>query len=354
MKRSLMSWGAAVLLLTATLSGCGQRPSPQPDPAKEDGAPPSESTQVQPAADPWEGFVTQMEAQGVPFENLHTLENMGFSREEIMQMSAEEVTGKKEDILEGMKQGKIETLKQMAAAPETVRTEEQFVYTDSTGTERLSLVEQSIQSIGSSEPFGFTGYLSGGTVPIAYAFAFEPDGTAILMTYNDHLDQKEYTVTDIYEHPLFYHFTDRKELFFTIPKEIKTFAEKTPIEGYAAGEDLDGAALTAQQAIDAARETDAALDAQNARGGLHLNVYGAVVPETSLSDLPELAAEVTGACDIEGTRFYKVAMPSSAETPAVLDDVYYVSEDGQIVFLESMVAGELIPIGCKDLKHIPL
>ena len=276
-------------------------------------------------------------------------------------MSAAEIKAELENIRTLRKENLIELLKEMIDDPEMVEQDEQFVFTSHlNNTKGLDRIEKCIQNIQANEWGSFTGYISGGTVPFSYHLEFEPNGSVSLMTYNDHLGLKEYIITDIYEHKLFYHFTDGQELLFSIPKVIYTFEAKTPVSGYIAGEDLGADAstpdpLTAQQAAAMAAETEAAMNALAAR---RINVYGAVIPEDITAEASEISTKVMDAVQIHQTRFYKVGVFQQQEDLSLPDtlasSVYYISVKGDIIFLESMVAGELIPIGYKDIQHFQI
>lgn len=270
--------------------------------------------------------------------------------------------GKTPEIQKPGQNDKAARFKAMLANRESVEKDDRYVYT-ANGTERIGLVEQFMWNVERNKPGRLTGYLAGGTVPIAYEFTYTPDSGVLFLSYNDHLGLNEYAVTDIYEHPLFYHFTDNKEFYFSIPKADFVFSAKTPIEGYVAGMDLKAGGpalnpLTAQQAIDTAIETDAALDVYFENGGSYCG-YGIIVPETIASDADvSKPGKIADAVSIQGARYYKVIIPpnpdliNAGDMHMVPEDIYYVSADDSTIFLESMVAGELVPIGYKDVQHL--
>ena len=359
----------SLIAFVALLSGCSRQSSIGHAGSLEGGsssaetASQSEETSI-PEDSPensWEHFVAEMERQEVDAEDLLTLENAGISREEMMQMSATEIAEKIENLQSVLQQNKIDLLAQILEDRAEAKADERFVYSDSNGTERLYLVEQCIKDIQANEGTGFIGCMSGGTVPLAYEVAYKPEGQVMLMTYDDVSGLKEYLVAGIYDHPLFYHFTDHMDLHFSIPKTGYTFAQKIPVEGYRAGEDLESDdsldPLTAQQAIDRAAETRESMKVyQESMQRQNINIFGEVIPETVTVDVPVTPAKVVGAVAINDDRYYKIAFFENQNDldreDAIPVDVYYVSADGDIVFLESMVAGELIPIGYKGVSNI--
>ncbi len=222
-------------------------------------------------------------------------------------------------------------------------TTEGIVLTWNGDYKNLNLLDDALTNVTNEKDAVIKGFLNGATSPIAYKFTFE-NGVAKMSTrlYSNE-SAVTFNVTDIYEHELFYHFTNGRDLFFSIPKWNYTHAEKTPVAELEQDKKL----------IDVVLKTHAALSDYNQSIG-HQNgdLYGEIVPsEISVTVPSNVTGKIIEAAMINGEKYYKVEVSESGN-----EYFYYISENGETVFSVSMVAGELIPVsyGNGIVEHIKL
>ena len=228
-----------------------------------------------------------------------------------------------------------------------------LVYADSSGVLRLELVEELISAIKQNEQKSIAGFMYGYTVPIVFELAYEPDS---LLTYTQYIPLKEgvqaasSAITAVYETELFFYFTNFSGTYFSISKVSS--AEEQPVEGYQPGSDLDGALVTASQAVEAANQIRSLLYGYIAHTnendlGNPMSAHGLFIPD-DYSDKAEqlvdtgLRGVAEGAASISGELFYLI---SFYDDNGSLQDAYYINaQDSGLIYSISMADGGLSPI----------
>ncbi len=305
----------------------------------------------------WDEFVTAMEKQGVSYDEIHSIESSGLSRQEIMRMTAEEIKNHLTQIAEIIRQNKENLAREMLADWKAVKNDPQFVFTDYYGTTGIDLVQQCIASIKANDWGSVTGYMFGSTIAFVYDIVYEPDGAITLTRYAamPELVVERRVVTDIYETAMFFQFTDQKEFYFSIPKV--SFANVEEIKDYQADGDIKNAPISAIKAKEAVITLSGLFSAylgytyENNLGN-PINSYGVIIPADFSSQVTATHSQTAvadGAAIINGTPYYKVAFYQDGSFGG---DMYYIdSENARNVFCVSMVDGNLIPIAYKDVEH---
>ncbi len=94
----------------------------------------------------WDQFVQEMADENISESDLHTIENTGFSKEAIMEMTPEEINELLAMIRAHADQFKIDTALEVLTNPEEAKNDEQFVFCNGKSTARLELVEEWLEA----------------------------------------------------------------------------------------------------------------------------------------------------------------------------------------------------------------
>lgn len=241
------------------------------------------------------------------YETIHTLENGGMPREEIMNMSPESIRNKLAEIESVILQNKVELAKELLADWEIAKNDSQFVYSDFEGSTSLQHVDDIIDSVKANDWGSFTGLLVGDTIPVVYEIACRPDGQLLLTRYSgmEEVEVRQSAITDVFTTETFYHFTNQKDVFFSIPRVALTETEE--VDGYP-NDSVFKATVTAKQAEEKAAQISALLQAYfsyvwERDGGNAMNGYGIVIPHgfaSQAANEPDREAVADGTARILG------------------------------------------------------
>lgn len=309
---------------------------------------------------PWDGFLKEMEPQGIGNEAIETLENNGMAREEIMSMSSGEIENKLAEIEAAIQQNKMELAKEMLADWSGIKKDSRFVYSDTDGSTNLHLVEKLIDSIKANEAGSLQGMFLG-TIPVAYELSYEPNGELLFTRYSgwEEIAVSQIAITDIYITDTFYEFKNEEGFGLSITKVPLTAVEL--VEGYPNGSDFH-AVVPQKQAEETMVYIDTLLNGyidymrekydRDVMGG-----FGMIIPEGFTAQAAmdtDRTVVVDGTARILGQDYYRVCY---YEDGAFSGTAYYINgeePEAGTVFLVSMADGSLYPVCYKHITHLPV
>ena len=297
----------------------------------------------------WEKFIEENEKQGVNKEDIHTLENIGYTRMEIIKLSSDDIKNKIIEINKTILNNQKEEIKYMLSDSEHIKNHPDMVITNMyevKGTRNQERVEEFIENTKNGKRDHFLGIMYSEPVILNYAlFQDDLNGKCILIKcikIKDECKYEEYEIKNIYSNEFFWNFTDNDKISLSIPKTDITYAEKNEISNYKTEENIGK--ITAKEAILKAEKT--ASDMKNVNLS---SIYGIVIPKT-IQDLNEISfeGEILGAYELNGEKYYQVKTVGEDN----YEDYYFVSteNDNHILWVEQ-VNGALVPVSYENSKE---
>lgn len=367
MKRFLSIILACCMLFA--LAACNANEVAQPsgvpsEPEVSNESIPESSTPDEPASSSamtWSDFTASMAEHGIPEDNLHTLENLGYIKSDIMKMSAEEIKKIIDDLKSTLEQNKIDRAKEILDDLENARNDDQFVFTDyGLATANFNRVTEAVNDIKANDHAGFTGVIMSSTMPFVYKIDHTPNSETTFTKYyymsKDDFKTVSFTVTDIYECESFIQFTDNKDFRISLPK-IPTGGEG--VIGFHNAPTPEGA-MSIDEVKSLALEIGNRLNSYVAYAETNSIAkpyasYGIVIPEDYKSDSKsDCTADVDKTLyNINNIICYKVTLYNEAGNPT--GDTFFIEcIKGENVFTANQANGGITPLAYKGYKHTKL
>lgn len=250
----------------------------------------------------------------------------------------------------GITEETIERAKYFFADPSLAKNDAKIVYTGNSATDRIEIIEDFLSVVKQNEGAAAFGLMAGNTTWQYFEINYVKDaGMELVLILNSaSIEPMVLNITKVYDAKHFYCFEDENGNSFSILKT--NLSNKQPMIGYAAGNDLSGAAVTADNAAEAAVNITKQLEGKNeyrseneVKGKSY--GYGSVIKNDYSGYFKfdgELEGKVESAYIIMGEAYYCVRVYHDGVD---CGDVYYVAaEDPDEIFMVSMVNGNLVPV----------
>lgn len=327
-----------ILCLCFILSGCKEKPTVSPSSVNN-----QENIMNAGVSDKdWEKFLEENEKQGINKEDIHSFENMGYARKEIIKLSPDEIKNELKKIHKTILNNQKSEIKDMLSDTEYIKNKSDTVITnldDIKGTTNREIVEEFIANAKNGKRDHFIGIMPSEPIILNYAlFQDDLNEKCILIKcikIKDECKYEEYEIKNIYSNELFWNFTDNDKVSLSIPQTNITYAEKNEISDYIVGEDIGE--IKAKDAVLKAEKT--ASDVKNLN---KTSIYGIVIPKTNIdSDEISFKGEILGAYELNGEKYYQVKVVNKDN----YEDYYFVStQNADRILLVEQVNGALVPI----------